>query len=186
VIRRDPRDARFVFFEDPHSHQWHTLRWTGLPPEGEVPCFNDARVRELLAEARRCRLRPRSDRELLPVLLQLVGAHIPVAQWPTQMSRQQRSDHTREVAQGRDAARDRPGTPGDDIQIGPTESSGASVVRARFGDRAHRVGQAVADERRQRREVAVADIPQPPARLGAALRRRSVLVVPDDDDGETG
>jgi hypothetical protein len=186
VIRRDPRDARFVFFEDPHSHQWHTLRWTGLPPEGEVPCFNDARVRELLAEARRCGLRPRSDRELLPVLLQLVGAHIPVAQWPTQMSRQQRSDHAREVTQGRDAARDRPPTADDSDQAAPTEPSGASVVRARFGDRAHRAGQAVTDERRQRREVAVPDIPQPPPRLGARLRHRSLLVVPDDDEGETG
>ncbi|GAA1625697.1 hypothetical protein GCM10009679_33440 [Saccharothrix algeriensis] len=55
VVRRDPRDARFVFFQDPDNHQWHTLRWTGLPADGEVPSFNDARVRELLAEARQAR-----------------------------------------------------------------------------------------------------------------------------------
>ena len=52
VIHRDPRDARTVFFQDPAAHDWHPLRWTGLPPEGEVPSFSDARVRDLLRAAR--------------------------------------------------------------------------------------------------------------------------------------
>jgi hypothetical protein len=117
------------------------------------------------------------------VLLELVGAHIPVAQWPTQMSKQERSDHAREVAQGRDAARDRPHPTDDDgAPAAPGDTSNASVVRARFGDRALQAGQAVAEERRQRREVAVPGIPKPPPRLGAGLRRRSLLAVPDDKD----
>ncbi|GAA4259300.1 hypothetical protein [Dactylosporangium darangshiense] len=65
VIRRDPRDARIVFFQDPNTHDWHQLRWTGLPPQDEVPSFSDARVSELLAAARHRGLRPRSDAELL-------------------------------------------------------------------------------------------------------------------------
>ncbi|MGO4618167.1 hypothetical protein AB4305_29340 [Nocardia sp. 2YAB30] len=69
VIRRDPRDARTVFFQDPQTHHWHRLRWTGLPPENEIPSFGDARVREILTAARRSGLNPHDDRELLPVLL---------------------------------------------------------------------------------------------------------------------
>ena len=40
VVRRDPRDRRFVYFQDPTDPEsWHTLRWVGLPPDGEVPSF---------------------------------------------------------------------------------------------------------------------------------------------------
>src|SRR6266702_3381129 len=73
VIRRDPRDRRFVFFQDPKTHEWHALRWTGLPPEGQVPSFGDARVTELLHAARQAGLTPKSDPELLPLLLELIG-----------------------------------------------------------------------------------------------------------------
>lgn len=179
VIRRDPRDARFVFFQDPSTHQWHTLRWTGLPPEGEVPCFGDARVRELLTEARAAGLRPKSDTELLPVLLRLIGAHTPVAQWPTQLSKHQRGDHAREVAQGGDAARDRPVSV--TVDSGGALSDDAPVNYPRWSDRARGAGQAVDAERRRRREQAVPQPPQSPGRLGAGLRRQSLLIVPDDD-----
>ncbi|MGH3736540.1 MAG: hypothetical protein ACRDT6_13125, partial [Micromonosporaceae bacterium] len=108
VIRRDPRDARFVFFQDPATHDWHTLRWTGLPADGEVPSFSDARVRELLTEVRRAGLSPRSDAELLPVLLTLLGGHAPVEEWPTQLTKQQRAGHAREAEQAAAAGADRP------------------------------------------------------------------------------
>ncbi|MFJ1936733.1 hypothetical protein ACIOGZ_29245 [Kitasatospora sp. NPDC088160] len=36
IVHRDPRDRRTVFFQDPLTHQWHPLRWTGLPPDIEV------------------------------------------------------------------------------------------------------------------------------------------------------
>jgi hypothetical protein len=84
-----------VFFQDPKIHDWHPLRWTGLPPEGEVPAFSDARVRDVLAAARQAGLRPRTDAELLPVLLDLIGAHIPVEAWPTRMGRTDRTAHAR-------------------------------------------------------------------------------------------
>jgi hypothetical protein len=47
VIRRDARDRRQVFFQDPMTHAWHELRWSGLPPVG-MPAFGDARVDDLL------------------------------------------------------------------------------------------------------------------------------------------
>ncbi|WP_405943319.1 hypothetical protein [Streptomyces sp. NBC_00932] len=43
-------------------------------------------------------LKPRSDVELLPVLLDLLAAKTSVAGRPTQMSRQQRTDRARELA----------------------------------------------------------------------------------------
>ena len=107
MIRSDKRDARTVFFQD-EEHQWHELRWTGLPAEGEVPSFNDARVSDLLREARAQGLQPRSDAELLPLLLKLLGAHVPVDQWPGQMTRQQKKHQAREAAQSEAAAGDRP------------------------------------------------------------------------------
>jgi Mu transposase, C-terminal len=111
VIRRDPRDARTVFFQDPKTHDWHPLRWVGLPPEGEVPAFSDARVRDLLVAARQAGLGPRSDAELLPLLLDLIGAHIPVEAWPTQMGKTERITHAREATQAHAAAADRPTRP---------------------------------------------------------------------------
>ena len=63
MIRRDRRDRRSVFFQDPAAPTWHELRWTGLPPEGEVPAsFDDARVTELLREARAAGLSPQIRR----------------------------------------------------------------------------------------------------------------------------
>jgi hypothetical protein len=109
VIRHDPRDACTVFFQDPMTHAWHHLRWAGLPPEGEIPSFGDARVRELLRAVKQAGLQPRSDRELLPVLLELIGARAPVDRWPTLMTKTQRTEHAREVLQANAAAADRTG-----------------------------------------------------------------------------
>ena len=102
-IRREPRDRRSCFFCDPVTHDWHALRWTGLPPEGEVPSFSDIRADDLLRAARAAGLQPRSDAELLPLLLDLIGGLIPVEAWPTQMS---------QAAAHRARPRDRPGRPG--------------------------------------------------------------------------
>src|SRR5207237_170931 len=74
VIRRDPRDRRSVFFQDPVTHAWRELPWTGMPAAGQAPAFGDARVRDLLRKAGACGLRPKSDAELLPVLLEMIGA----------------------------------------------------------------------------------------------------------------
>ena len=74
-----------------------------------MPSFSDARVRDLLRAARQAGLKPRSDAELLPLLLRLIGAHIPVEKWPTRMTRTQRTEHAREETQAQAAGRGPPG-----------------------------------------------------------------------------
>ena len=187
-IRREPRDRRHVYFCDPHTHDWHPLRWTGLPPEGEVPSFSDLRADDLLHAARAVGLQPRSDAELLPLLLDLIGGLIPVDAWPTQMSRQQRTAHARETAQAEQAAADRPAPAGraaaaarqDDENAG----ADAAVVPMRWRDQARDAAAAVdAERRRRRRERAAGSRPEPAPLMRDALRRSSMLRLPEDDSG---
>jgi hypothetical protein len=181
VVRSDPRDRRFTYFQHPRTHKWHTLRWTGLPPEGEIPAFGDARATELLRAAKAAGLKPRSDAELLPLLLELIGGHIPVEAWPTQMPKKKRKDHAREVLQGQAAAADRPAKP----EASDTQQPHGMVVSLRQQDawrgRAHEVVSAVDEERRRRRLDAVPERPAPPLPLSSRSGRRSPFVLAHDD-----
>jgi hypothetical protein len=98
-VKRDPRDCRQVFFQDPRGGQWHELRWTGLPPEDEFPAFSDVTAKAVLAVARERGIRPKSQDELLPLFFE---------RWSkadrTKASRAQRA---REAAQAEAAAADR-------------------------------------------------------------------------------
>jgi hypothetical protein len=174
-----------VFFQDPASHAWHPLGWTGLPPAGQVPAFGDARVRDLLKKAEACGLAPRSDAELLPVLLELIGGTVPVSSWPTQLSKAQRIEHAREVAQADAAHTDRPRTPPADL-LPPPARKDAVGTPLRWPDRAGSAAEAVDAERRRRREQVVPFAPRPPRSLGASFREHNVFVIPDEDeeDGE--
>ena len=202
VIHRDPRDPCFVFFQDPRTHEWHTLRWTGLPDEGKVPAFSDARVREAMRELRRRGLAPKADTELLPVLLELIGKNFPVDQWPTQLSKKERTEHAREMAQAAAAAADRPtdatakrkakqeAMPSPVVAV-PTARAGSGdgkVVPLRWKERAQQGEDAVTRERRRRREAAVPEQPAPPQDLSERLRASSFMALPDDDfdDEEPG
>ena len=80
VIRSDRRDRRAVFFQDPADPaDWHVLRWNGLPRRGRDPrLLRQDRGDELLREARASGLSPKSDADLLPVLLKLLGGLVPV------------------------------------------------------------------------------------------------------------
>jgi hypothetical protein len=187
VVRRDPRDRRGVFFQDPLTHDWHTLAWVGLPADGQVPSFGDARVADLLRAARDAGLAPASDTELLPVLLDLLGGHVPVTDWPTQQGRQQRRGHAREHTQAVAAGTDRPTTadgPAVSEQDTPAEvdnTAGDTVVRLRWPERADQAAAALDAQRRRRREQAMAGhTPTPPPRLGEQARRAGLLVLPDD------
>jgi hypothetical protein len=192
VFHRDPRDPCFVFFQDPRTHDWHTLRWTGLPQDGEMPAFSDARVREAMRELRKRGLAPKADAELLPVLLELIGGNVPVDQWPTQLSKKQRTEHAREVAQAAAAAADRPS---DAIKREPPTrpvaipaaregSEDGKVVPLRPKERAQQVHDAVNGERQRRREAAVPDQLLPPPDLSERLRTSSLLALPDDDSDD--
>ncbi len=200
VVRSDPRDARVVFFQDPKTHDWYPLRWTGLPPQGEVPAFSDARVRDVLAAARQAGLRPRTDTELLPVLLDLIGAHIPVEAWPTRMGKTDRTAHAREARQAQAAATDRPDHPRPAPATPPhPESHGKASVNIHATNpgtadsaagqgwqrRARQAQQAVDEDRAQRRHRALAGQPVvPPPRLGEAFRRRNLFLLPADDEDD--
>jgi len=177
VIRSDRRDRRQVFFQDPgRPATWHALRWNGLPPEGEIPAFSDKTADELLREARAAGLSPKSDDALLPVLLRLLGGAFPVSRWPSQMGKKEKKGLARETAQGDQAARDRNGP-------APAEAAGeGTVVPLRWPGQASRARDAIAAERRRRREQAVPQRPAPPGTLGDRLRATSLLALPDEDE----
>ncbi len=170
AIGRDPRDCREVFFEDPADGQWHALRWNGLPADEDVPAFSDARVREVLRQAAHTGLIPQDDRELLPVLLDLVAARTPVDAWPSQMSRAERTERARELARARAAQRDRP-----TACPPPAPAGGVAEV-------SQQVNKAVREERRRRREAAVTRRPEPPPLLGDVLRAQHLFLLPGEDD----
>ena len=190
VIRRDPRDRRSVFFQDPVTHAWHELPWTGMPPGGQAPAFGDARVRDLLKKAGACGLRPKSDAELLPVLLEMIGARIPVSQWPAQMTKAERTGHAREAARAQASAVRQAGPPGRARRRRQQQDGRGNrdpaAQRARLGARAAQTVGSLDAERRRRREAAVPVTPKPPPRLGASFRERNVFVLPEDDEEPQG
>ncbi|MFD4835234.1 hypothetical protein ACFWPV_36185 [Streptomyces uncialis] len=171
-----------MFFQDPDTHDWHEMRWNGLPDQGEVPAFSDARVKELLREAKALGPKPKSDAELLPLLLKLIGGYIPVEQWPTQMTKKQKKDQAREDAQHTAARSDRPVGPERAREIESPAGSAAAVPSTRWARRAREAGTAVDEERRRRREQAVPQRLAAPARLGDRARRTSLLApLPGED-----
>jgi hypothetical protein len=171
-----------VFFQDPaDSSAWHVLRWNGLPPEGEVPAFSDATAADLLREARHRGLAPQSDAQLLPVLLELLGGLVPVKDWPTQLSRSQRTGHARQAAQARAAQADR-GGPAQPQPGTPAPDTAGKVVPLRWPERAREAREAIDSERRRRREAVVTSRPEPPPLLRDALRSQSRWRIPDEDD----
>ena len=160
IIHREPRDRRTVFFQDPGTHQWHSLRWTGLPADDTVPAFGDKRVAELLRTVKAAGLRPRTDRELLPELLALMNKARPVSQWAGQLTKSERVEIAREREQALAAAADRPSPPAVPVQPArPAPGRG--------------------DRRRQREEAASEPLARPP-RLGAGTRRRDLFLLPAD------
>nr|WP_202445155.1 DDE-type integrase/transposase/recombinase [Streptomyces sp. SID4941] len=183
VIRRDPRDRRQVFFQDPVTHDWHPLPWTGMPQAGQMPAFGDARASDLIKKADAAGLKPKSDAELLPVLLELIGSVVPVSKWPTQMKKAQRIEHARETHQAQAAQADRPSSPPAPAAKSASAPAGPEAPAAKvlsWPGRARQVQDAVAGERRRRRE-AVRPAPAPPPELGHSFRTRNVFVLPADD-----
>ncbi|MFE2543618.1 transposase [Actinacidiphila glaucinigra] len=174
LVRSDRRDRRTVFLqEDLDPTQWHILRWNGLPPEGEVPAFSDRTAENLLAEVRRRGLAPRSDSELLPVLLDLLGAALPVDRWPTRMTKKERTALSRQSHHAQASQTDR------DHPRAPAPQTDADVIA--WPGQADGLQGTVDRDMRRRREQAVAGRqPVVPERLGSSLRR-SLFLLPDED-----
>ncbi|MFG2872789.1 transposase [Streptomyces sp. NPDC048338] len=181
VIHREPRDRRVVYFQDPDTHKWHALRWTGLPPEGEIPAFGDTRVEELLNRVREAGLKPRSDTELVPILLEMLGAVDPVESWPSQMTKSQRMQQAREIAQAQAAAADRP-QPQERGESPLLAAVGVPEAELPLRERARQATRSLDAHRRRRREAAGPPRPSQPASLGSSRRGRNLFVIADDDD----
>ncbi|MEU2060996.1 transposase [Streptomyces sp. NPDC013455] len=176
VVRSDRRDRRQVFFQDPADHEtWHPLRWRGLPPEGEIPAFSDKTADALLEHMRANKIVARSDEDLLPALLDILGSVTPVDQWPTQVAKKtgkkQRAARVREETHAQAAAADR-----------PEPSARPALMPAAWADQARAIEAASDLDRRRRREEAVRDEPVAPPLLDDALRRRPLFLLPLDDD----
>lgn len=80
-MRRDSRDRRFMFFQNPLTHVWPPPAWTGMPSADRTLAFGDAHVEKLLKKAEAVGPRPRSYRELLPVLLEMLAQVAPSEGW---------------------------------------------------------------------------------------------------------
>lgn len=153
VVRRDPRDCRQVFIE--LDGTWHTLPWNALPDDEAVSAFGDARVGEVLKEAARAGLRPCTDAELLPVLLNLLAAVTPVDAWPGRPeARKKAAARARELARARAALADRPAEQPPTGPV-PRASPGREVADA-----------VTADRTRRRRAAAEGTAPVPARALG--------------------
>lgn len=153
IVHRDPRDRRTVFFQDPLTHDWHPLEWTGLPPTGTVPAFGDKRTTELLRRAELAGLRPRTDAELLPHLLELMRLANPVGRWPSRLTRAEKIEIARERLAGEAAAADR----------------SALTQRPPAKDTTIEAPVAIEEERAALEPVAA------PRRLGDTVRRRNLI-----------
>lgn len=155
------------------------------PGQGSrVPVLRRSRAAELLRAVKAAGLKPQSDAELLPLLLELIGGHIPVEAWPTQMPTKKRKDHAREVLQGEAAAADRPQPP----QDSRAQQDGTVVPlhqRDGWRGRAQQANSAV-DEERRRRQQAVPSKPDPPPPLSSRGRRHAPFALTQDDtpDGQ--
>ncbi|MEU6472433.1 transposase [Streptomyces massasporeus] len=176
AVRRDPRDCRQVSIE--LDGTWHTLPWNALPDGEAVPPFGDARVSEVLKEAARAGLRPRTDAELLPVLLDLLAAVTPVEAWPGRpQARKKAAARARELARTRAALADRPD------QQPPSAPAHCAAPGTEVAD-------AITADRARRRRAAAGGTPPVPAQaLGDAVRSRMLYPTArphsdhDDHDG---
>ncbi|MFD5082545.1 transposase [Kitasatospora sp. NPDC058406] len=184
VVHSDRRDRRQVFFQDPDSPDlWHVLRWSGLAPEGEVPAFSDRSAEDLLETVRRRGLVPRSEAELLPVLLEILSEVAPIAQWPTRREAvSKKTAHREKIARSREISRAEAAEADRTAGLPPSEP-------VPWAERTRSVTLAVdADRRRRREERQEAGASRAvPRLLDDSLRRGHLFLAPpalDDEDGD--
>lgn len=184
VVRSDRRDRRQVFLQDDADHEtWHTLRWRGLPPEGEIPAFSDKTAGALLAHVKANNIRIHSESELLEHLLGILGSVTPVDQWPSQAKKKagkkRRVAQAREITRAQAAAADCPAAPA------AADEQVSAEMPAAWAEHARTIDRAVDADRRRRREEALAGTrPVAPATLHEALSRRRMFRLPPPDNLE--
>lgn len=126
IVKWDPRDRREVFFQHPDTLEWHHLRWTGLAPEGEFPSFSDATAKAILKTARSRKIRPKSDRELLP-LFEEFYERVRDELGEGRRGTSNRKAASRDAQQGAAAAADRP-APAAPLDVAPPAVSHAPAA----------------------------------------------------------
>ena len=102
------------------------------------------------------------------------------------MSRQERTACARESAQADRAAADRPAPAAPAAAQGRQDGdigADATVVPMRWRDQARDTATAVDAERQRRRELSAGSSPEPAPLMRDALRRGSMLRLPDEDPG---
>jgi hypothetical protein len=117
------------------------------------------------------------------VLLDLIGAHIPVQAWPTQLSKSDRTAHAREATQADAAEADRPPAAATSPDRHDRTGTGSSSAAGGQGwpQRAAAARQAVDGDRAgRRREAMAAQQVHAPARLGDGFRRGNLFLLPDE------
>lgn len=167
MVRWDPRDRREVFFQHPDTLEWHHLRWTGLAAAGEFPSFSDATAAAILKIAKDRRIRPKTDKDLLPLFEEFyerVTAELGEGRRGTSA----RKAAAREAQQAAAAAADRPvvvttSTAPPAAADDDGEQTGGQVVPFAAARQAQ---QAVDADRQDRREQA----PPAPVRIPGSLR----------------
>lgn len=195
IVKRDPRDCRQVFVQDPLDGSWHELRWTGLPPEDEFPAFSDATAQAVLSAAADEGIRPRAQDELLPLFYDRWRA--------AETSKTSRVQRAREAAQAQAAAADRQAAtepanarPAGVLALVPGPHDDPDGVPSRPLPRVERTGGdplqaaavagAAADRAGARRRAAdeqdADGAPVPAAPAVTARRRRGPVPLDEDDD----
>lgn len=113
----------------------------------------------------------RSDEELLPALLDILGSVTPVDKWPTQ--KEKKAGKKRRIARAREDTH---------AQAAAADREGPSPLPARmpapWAEQTHTIDTAVDSDRRRRREEVVLDEPVAPPLLEDALRRQHLFLLP--------
>lgn len=193
VVKRDPRDCRTVYVQDASDGEWHELRWTGLPADGEFPAFSDVTAAAVLQAAKEKGVRPKTQDELLPLFYE---------RWRASTStKTARTQRVREVAQAEAAAADRaaaaapvnarpsgvialvPG-PGDDPATAPNRPLGRNDGIGGDPLLAADLAAAASDAAgaRRRRAEQQGDGAPAPAPSVTSRRRRGPAPLDDDED----
>ncbi|GIF15469.1 DDE-type integrase/transposase/recombinase [Actinoplanes teichomyceticus] len=165
-VARDPRDVRHVYFHDDTTDTWHSLAWVGIPEGAELPAFSDTTVKAALAKARDAGLRPRSDKDLLPFLLDLLDEYSRIDDWYTTKTKKDRVARAREVLSAETAQADRPAQvdqrlTSDQPRIPEQKKPTRRTARERRQEEQNAIDKAQA----KRREKALSGRPEPAAPL---------------------
>jgi hypothetical protein len=113
----------------------------------------------------------------------MLGAVDPVAKWPSQLTKSQRTQHAREITQAQAATADRPQQPPMPNKPSSLAAVGAPDAEPSWRERTREATESLDAHRRRRRETAKPAQQPAPVPLGSSRRGRNLFVIADDEDG---